>query len=339
MKEINLKKGKLESLLNSEENIDLTLSYSRLSDFDRNGPRALIEKTILENQGVKMGSLIDDLLFSPEEFKTKYYISKYNEPTTTLGTLAKIILENYRELPTIEEVFSIIEKNSFWKSTKNKELLQKNFDTEEFWGYIQDTFDRGDKMLITENEKLKAYDVMTIILNHEYSKHIFDPNKEHLYQHKFITKIRQFNYRGILDVISIDHENKTITFTDLKTGAGSANEFLSSFIKYRYYLQAGVYCSAFRDICIKLNLEGYALNPFEFLYIGLKEQIPVRYVVTNKWINASLNGFKTSSGYEYKGIYELTDDVYFHWKNKIFDLPRNIYENKGVSNIEDNFIS
>jgi len=57
-----LKENNLNTILNNDEKIDLTLSYSRLSDFDRNGPQALIRKSDIDNQGIKHGSIVNDLL-------------------------------------------------------------------------------------------------------------------------------------------------------------------------------------------------------------------------------------------------------------------------------------
>jgi len=330
---------KLENLLSDVENIDLTLSYSRVSDFDRNGPKALLEKSRLDNQGVKMGSIIDDMLFSPDDFKTRYYISEFNEPTATLGTLAEIIIKNYEEIPDVPEILNIISRSGLWKSVKNQDLLIKNFNTPEFWGYLTDIFNSRNKILITNEEKSKAEEITTVLVNHPFSKHIFSADLEHIYQHKFETQIGQFKFRGIIDIVSIDHKKKKVYFIDLKTGAGSANEFTSSFVKFRYYLQEAVYQLAFEQVCKDLELTGYEQAPFEFLYIGLKERIPVRFVITQKWHDSALNGFKTTSGYEYKGLYQLVDEIYFHWRNKVYDLPKNIYDGNGIIEIEDNFIN
>ncbi len=333
------KEDKLELLL-SEDNteFDLILSYSKLSDFDRNGPKVLLNRTFPKNKGINMGSLIDDLLFSDETFKSKYLISSFSEPSSTLGVLCKIILQNYTEIPSLEEVFNIIERSELWKSTKKRELLQSNFDHKDFWGYLQEQYDLQDKTIITLSDKLLADEIVSILKDHEYSKHLFNSEMEHIYQYPFKYKYGDFILRGIMDILSIDHKNKIVYFKDLKTGAGVSSEFLTSYIKYRYYLQEAVYCLAFKEVCEEFKLEGYALAPFEFIYISLKEKLPIRYRVTDKWHNCALKGFKTSGGYHYKGIFELLDDIRFHWTNKVYDLPRHVYEQKGVVNLQDNFI-
>jgi len=333
------KESKFAQILNNKENVDLSLSYSRVSDYDRNGPKALLSKTHKDSQALKKGSVVDDLLFSKDSFDKNYYVSDFNEPTATLGILCKIILDNYTSLPKSEEVLEIVKRNGLWKSVKKEETLIANYNTDEFWGYLNDKYNCGNRVVVTSSEKLNADEIVSILLTHEYSKSIFNAKMEHIYQYPFKIKIKQFTFRGILDILSIDHKNKMIYFKDLKTGAGLSSEFTSSYIKWRYYLQEAVYCLAFEKIRKELGLENYTLAPFEFLYISLKEKIPVSFIVSEKWHNAALNGFVTSGGYRYKGLYELIDEIYFHWKNKIYDIPKEVYENKGSVTLKDDFIN
>lgn len=333
-------KTTLNDILLNDEIVDLTLSYSRLSDFDRNGASALLDKTNKESVALKTGTLIDDLLFtSTEEFNNKYYISNYEEPSAMLGSLCKIIISNYTEIPNKEEILKIITLNNFWSNIKKEDLLISKFDNDEFWGYLKEKMLILDKVIISNEDYNKAVKLKEIILTHPFSKNIFNNELEHIYQYSFTTKIKYFLFRGIIDIISIDHKNKIVYFKDFKTGAGNSSEFASSFLKYRYYLQEAVYTLAFEEVCKKLNLEGYTLGNFEFIYISLKEQIPVSYIVTPKLHNCALNGFKTTSGYKYKGLYELIEEVYFHWKNKVYDLPMDIYLKNGLINLDDSFVN
>ena len=90
MKEIT-KENKLEQLLNNEEIIDLKLSYSRISDFDRNGPKALIRPSNPDGEGLRFGSYVDDLLVDKVTnnnlCKELYVVYDDNKPTATLGVL------------------------------------------------------------------------------------------------------------------------------------------------------------------------------------------------------------------------------------------------------------
>lgn len=316
-----------------QDNLELQLSYSRISDFDRNGPKALVEKTSVDNEGTKIGSLVDDLIFDKDNFNNKYHVTDTTEPTATLGALTSIILKEFTEIPSKEEVLKIIGDNGFWSSTKKEETMIKNFDKPEFWDYLSDKFNAGEKAVVTLDRKVLADEIVSKLLTHPHSKDIFESENEMLTQLKFTIPYRGVKLRGIMDMVIIDHENKTIKGIDLKTGAGSATDFRSSFIKWRYYLQAAVYTIALTLLKEDESFSKYAdyqVLPFEFLYIGVGEKLPVTYVIDEFWVEAGLEGFKSSTGYEYKGLNQLIDEITFHWVNKIFDVSKEVYDNSGV---------
>ncbi len=334
-----IKEKTLDDVLSSQDNTDIYLSYSRVSDFDRNGPKALLPKPREESDALKMGALVDDLLFDKDKFNKIYHISDFNEPAASLGVLCKIILQNFTQLPSLEVITNLVEINELWSSIKKPELKLAKYNNSEFWGYLKDKFESINKIVVTKEELQKAEETVEVLKTHKFSKELFNPEFDHIYQYSFKIKIKQFYFRGILDIITIDHKNKIVYFKDLKTGGGPSSEFPTSFIKWRYYLQEAVYTLAFEEICKTLELKDYTLAPFEFIYIGLKELLPVSYIVTPRWHESALKGFKTSNNYKYKGLYELIDEIYFHWKHQIYDLPMNIYKNNGRIELDDKFIT
>jgi hypothetical protein len=333
--------SKLNQLLDNNEEIDLTLSYSKLSDFDRNGPISLIRRKEIDTAGVKHGSLTDDLLVDSMTgstlFEEGYYRFDGEKPSATLGELCDVICKNYIEKPDVETILEIIKLNEFWSRTKDPDKIKANFDNKDFWSYIDAMYEKGDKNIVTTQEYNDAIEAVSILKTHDYSKDILINNFENIYQYRFSFDHKGFKMRGILDLITIDHDSKTVTFTDLKTGKGSAAEFEDSFIKWRYYFQAGIYIRAFEYIMQELGLAGYTLNKFQFLYISKTEKIPFVYVVTDKWIKASFDGFKIGR-YRFKGIDELIDNIYWCWKNKEYIVPQYIVENNGIINLKDDFI-
>ena len=336
------KESNLEKLLNDEENIDLTLSYSRISDFDRNGPQALIRKRDIDNDGIKHGSLVDDLLTDTltgsSLYKEKYYLYDGNKPTATLGNICDIILKNYNKIPDLNTVLKIVKNNAFWSSTKDDEKLINNFNTPEFWEYLKTMFETVNKKVITTNENIAAKEAVDILLNHEYSKHLYTNDLRNYYQLSFEIEYKKFKIKGILDRLSIDDENKIVYMDDLKTGAGKGETFLKSFIDYRYYFQGAIYRMAFNYFCEKFKLKDYTLAPFKFIYIGKTEKIPFIFTFTDKWNDAAIKGFKTKSGYRFVGLDENLDKIYFHWKNNKYDFSEEIYLNNGCLNLNDEFI-
>lgn len=333
------KLNNLTQILSNEEIIDLTLSYSKLSDFDRNGSISLVRNTFRDNDGVKFGSLVDDLLFQDNKyFKKTYYIFDGEKPTGTLGILCDIILKNYVQIPTKEIVLEIVKLNKLWASTKDEKLLTNNFDKDNFWQYLRCKFEVNDRVIITNLEYEEAIEIVDILKNHKYSRKVLFNKLDKYYQFKFEFEYKKFKVRGILDIINIDHENKKVYFIDLKTGKNPAIEFPDSFIKWRYYFQGAIYKLAFDSICKQLKLKDYTLEPFQFLYISKSDKIPLIYEMTDKWFNAAVKGFKINN-YKFKGINELCDEIYWCWKNKEYDIPKYIVESDGKVEINDNFIS
>lgn len=124
---------------------------------------------------------------------------------------------------------------------------------------------------------------------------------------------------------------------DIKTGEPKSEKFIESVLKYRYYLQALIYSLAFPHICEKLGLKNYILAPFRFIYLSKTEQHPIIYVFTEKWLKASLDGFNIGS-YKYRGLTQLLDEIYFHWKNKTYDLSKKTIESNGILELNDNLL-
>lgn len=339
---MKMKEESLNQLLESNNKVDLTLSYSKLSDFDRNGAMSLIRKNSVEGAAVKHGSLVDDLLVDNMKGSTlceeKYYKFDGNKPSATLGSLCDIILANYLTIPNeLQTIVDIIKLNNFWGNIKNEATLIEKFNNEEFWNYIKAMYEVGDKILITSEEYMDAIEMVSILKTHKYSKDVIINEFENIYQYKFEIEFKGFLIRGILDLISIDHKNKIVYFTDLKTGKDPAIEFENSFIKWRYYFQGAIYTLASEQIIRSLGIRDYKLEKFQFLYISKSDKTPLLYKMTDKWISAAMNGFNINR-YVYKGINELIDEIRWCWENKEYIVPKYIVENNGVVDIKDNFI-
>lgn len=337
-----LKENNLNTILNNDEKIDLTLSYSRLSDFDRNGPQALIRKSDIDNQGIKHGSIVNDLLVEKLTgeplFSNRYYVYDENKPSATLGNLCDIILSNYDKLPKLEVILKIVKNNGFWSNITKEETLITKFNTDEFWGYLKVMFETKEKTVITFNEQIAAKNTVNTLLSHEYSKDIFYNDFENYHELPFQIEYNNFVFKGILDIFSIDHKNKKVYMIDLKTGAGKSDVFLKSFIDYRYYYQGAIYRMAFDYFCDKFGLVDYTLENFKFLFIGKSENIPIIFEFTEKWNQAAIKGFKTKSGYFYTGIDENLEKIYYHWKHNRYDFSKDVYEKNGCLTLNDNFI-
>lgn len=323
----------------SDSSVYRKLSYSRISDFDRNGPKVLEVRSSLETKGMSLGKLVDDLLLPTDNFvfEDNYEVSDVKSPTATSGRLCSIILDNFTEKPSNKEIFNICRENNFWAKSLD-DTLMANIEKEEIQSYLDFKFSTINKSLVDSETYYKATDLKNRLLTHEHSKYVFDKSFNSINQYKFEFEYNGIVLRGAIDRVLIDHENKTVEFIDLKTGAGTLSEFYRSYLRYRYDLQALIYTLSFDKFCVDNKLEGYELIPFKFMYIGVGEMIPLIYETTDKWLEASLKGFKVGS-YTYRGLIELTDEIKWHFDNNLFDLSRDIYESNGLVKLDDGFIN
>lgn len=336
-----MRENKLKNLLEDEEIVDLSLSYSKISDFDRNGPISLIRKRDVDNDGIKHGSLVDILLTdkvtNSNNFEKEYVVYDDVKPSATLGKLCDIILDNYLEVPTQNKVLEIIETNKLWTNIKNPEVLDKNYNIPEFWEYLKIKFETKNKKVVTNEEFKKAKENVEILLTHPFTESLFNNKLENYYQFDISFQYKNFIFRGILDKLTIDHKKKIVYMEDIKTGEPKSEKFIESVLKYRYYLQALIYSLAFPHICEKLGLKNYTLAPFKFIYLSKTEKNPIIYNFTEKWLKASLNGFYIGN-YKYRGLNELLDEIYFHWKYKEYDLSKKVIESNGILELNDNLL-
>lgn len=332
----------MEELFGSNDVMEKSLSYSRISDFDRNGCRALTERTFVGGDGVKIGGLTDDLITDyvtkSNILKENYFIFNGDKPTAMLGKLADIILDNYKKIPSKKEILKIINDNNFWTNIKNPDILISKIYDSDLLSYLNAMYISKEKTLITTKELMLAEELRDTIIMHNNTKFLFDNKFELVVQKKFEFIYKNFKLRGILDFILIDHKKKEVEFIDLKTGKNSLLDFKTSYIKWRYYLQECIYKKAFEQIMIDLNLKGYSLKTFKFLYIGRYEKIPFLFEIPSKWSEAALKGFTTMQGFTYRGLDELLEEIRWHLTNRIFDLPREIYESNGAMILDDSFI-
>jgi len=327
----------LDELYGSNEEVDIYLSYSRVADFVKNGPKALISRHDKGGEGMKVGSITDDWLYNRENFDKLYIVFDGVKPTATLGTLTDIIIQNYTEIPSKKEILNIIKKNEFWKRSKDDTKLA-NFDTPEFWKYLKLQFLATDKVIITSEQFELGKTLSEVLVTHKHSKELFSDKYERLDQFKFNITYQNVKFRGIIDMILLDHKNKTIRAVDLKTGVPRAEEFMSNFLKFKYYFQEAVYMLALDSILKELGLDEYQILSFQFLYIGRNEQVPIVFNITDKWHNAAITGFKTKSGYYFPGLEETVELIKWHFKCNEFVFSKDIRENNGNINLNDDFL-
>jgi hypothetical protein len=123
--------------------------------------------------------------------------------------------------------------------------------------------------------------------------------------------------KALLDVVVIDHNKETVEIYDLKTTSDSSSRFRSSYMKWKYYLQASYYYYGMKSI------SKYTVKGFKFITVSTIFNEPaVMWECSNEDLMIGANGIERPySNERVKGWRELVNEYFWHENNNRWDLP------------------
>lgn len=226
------------------------LSYSKLSQFFKNGPKALISNEKIDTLALRFGSAVDCIMTSPEEFDDRFYVADIDRFSDAIRKIVEDIygfVENVKEnddsLDSLDDLILLNSLDKFeyqtnWKpETRIKKLIELGSD------YFTVLKYSTGKIVISPQEFQEAQQCVSALKTSQYSYKIFEVNEDQelLYQLKFKSKLNDINVRIMTDICRVDHSNKTIQIIDLKTSGKEESLFEESFLSWNYMIQASLY--------------------------------------------------------------------------------------------------
>lgn len=313
---------------------DNALSYSKLSQFFKHGPKALISNEKIDTPALRSGSLVDCLLTAPEEFDDRFYVADIDKFSDTIRKIVEWTanstevqresLSDFGEmlLVTLDE----FEYQTNWKpETRIKKLIELGSDY-----YTVLKYSTG-KIVISPQEFSEAQRCCQTLRTHPFTYKIFDCNEDEeiFYQLKFKSKFFEDSIRCMFDIIKVNHDKKTIEPIDLKTTGHGEEDFEKSFMDFNYWIQSGMYSYILREVTLMdENYINYTILPFKFLVINKNNLSPLIWVVENQTdIELKILDEKKISWKK------LLMDANFHLNYGKFDYSRKSYENNGCNPI------
>lgn len=334
-------------------------NYSKLKDFTSNKISYYYKHELNQrddssiNSAMVIGSIVDCLLFQPEEFGNKYNIAHFPKP---IGQMGEFLDELWSKTKNF-----IDEKGVITESLKNRleftwDVFKKKY-PDKFKGkdlnFIIENFSKTDKngaspqeyyiellsgfnkITIEQKDYDKAEKIIETLKQGKYSSFLFkeSPGIENLYQIGVVGDLNGFEVKGLYDIIRIDHNKKTIKGIDLKTTWQSDN-FVYSFKKLSYYLQASIYHYLLNVFKKDMGYDDYTIDDtFSFLICDSSMQfLPHFQSVSKDTLDKGLNGFVDSYNIKYKGVIEIIQEIEFCKKNTFYDSI-DLDTNKGFLNI------
>ena len=315
----------------AEYRLDPALSYSKLSQFFKNGAKALISNEKVDTQSLRFGSLVDCLLTAPEEFDDRFYVADIDRFSDTFRAMTETIYNNHPDLESISETPNLLEYIGDWQprwgeKAKIDAVVKGCSDY-----YTVLKYSTG-KIVVSPQEFSEAQSCVMTLKTHPFSYQIFECNKDEeiFYQLKFKSKFFEDPIRCMFDIIKVNHKNKTIEPIDLKTTGHGEEDFEKSFIDWNYWIQSGMYSYILREVTLlDENYINYTILPFKFLVINKNNLSPLIWVIENQTdIELKILEEKKTSWKK------LLMDANFHIHYGKFDYSRKSYENNGINPIQ-----
>jgi hypothetical protein len=352
------------------------LSYSALKTFDDNRIKFYkkfilgeqVEEDPLSNDMLN-GSLVDCMLFTPQDFDKKFVIATVDKPVGQMGELCDVLIyitTKYSEKVNFEDEFSDIvvyaEFSKIFEEALDKMWAQGKFKGKDL-SKVLDLFNADATAEQFYEEGRSAIGKVLASINQvNYAQKLADDALNCQYEAGEILRARSHGnievinqlpilcdfgilslehphsvpFKALLDKIIIDHENRLIKKYDLKV-TWEAEGFDYNFLKMKYYLQLGSYDVAFRHWVVneRPDLVGYHVEPLAFIALDSKGvSIPLVYETNEDWSFKAISGFKTTTGRRYKGVMELITEIQHHLETGNWLISKQNHIDYGITQIK-----
>lgn len=325
------------------------ISFSKLSKL-ADGPQAY--KVSLEEKesspGLTFGSVVDILLTRPDSFDTEFYVITGNKPSSDM--MIKFC-EIYAETDDLQQAYVA----SGFKISLNAVLSK--FQTEGKSYYDSLVLGKGKKMIDAET-LFAGNQAVNALKTNPFTRKYFSPEEgiEILYQVPIIWKSNigklpydiynaesiEVTFKGIIDIVRIDHNKKTIEIVDIKTGSEG---FRKAFWKYKLYLQGSMYYYGMIEFVRKNDfIKDYLIDETKFLYVDSNLYYPpVIYKMNRSDIFHGKDGYYPKVygpgddkiyKLKIKGYERLAAELDWHIRNDKWDYSYDVYNSNGEIEID-----
>ena len=321
---------------------DPALSYSVLSKYEREGFEHL-DKLFesFESPSLTFGSAVDCLITDGEEaFAERFFISDIPSMKPSVEPIVKEIYEKFHNSYTNindildSEIMPIIAEYKYqpnWKNETRCKVIKQ-----EGYKYYQTMFMAGDKTILSQDMYNKVFACVRALKDSPQTGIYFCPNDpfsdvERFYQLKFKGTLEGIDYRCMMDLAIVDHENKVIIPCDLKTSAHREYDFPKSFLQWRYDIQARLYSRLLKHTIEKDEyFKDFKVEDYRFIVVNnIDNPTPL---VWKFGCTHALGGLKIS-GKKLRDPQNIGGELTYYLKEKP-SVPMDIHL-KGTNSIEE----
>ncbi len=219
-----------------------------------------------------IGDAVDCQLTRPiKEFNNKFHVSNIqNKPSDTIKSIINQVYDHVkeihgREILTIDRypnaILDSCNDHEYQSRWNDQTRINKVVEAYEYWEDLKSA--EGKTVLSSEENDLISQIVMSIRTSPNTSKY-FQTSKdvEVLYQLAIYFPCQGVDCKALLDMVVINHKEKTIQPIDIKTMGDQSIYFPKSLRQRRYDIQAAFYTEALKS---KKVYDTYEILPFKFI--------------------------------------------------------------------------
>ena len=302
-----------------------------------------------DNIAITMGKLVECLLWQPERFDDIFYMSSC--ASTPSGLMLAFVEALYRATRDTTDEKGVL--------TKNFEELSKIAYNEsgfkiKYEAVLGKFLDSDAQIYYTELVKVRSNGLLVVTLEDTTNaERIVEELKVNFVTKDILTRVNSKRYtilpqyqiegfpiddhlmKAMIDLVSIDHQSRTIQVDDLKC-TWSVEGFYSDYYLYRRaYLQGYVYWKAVSSLTIDPKGEyfGYKALPPRFIVCdSINYFNPLIYTMSYDDLKDAYEGFEYK-GYKYPGVRDIIINLKWAIDNNIWAMSRENYINNGVVDI------
>ena len=292
------------------------------------------------------GSVVDMMLTeSKEDFDKKYAVIP--DDTGVTEVISRIIKGVYDQISEIvpetdledysEEILQHCDYEQYQSRWKDETRINKII--EQGSKYFNILKQSGTRSIITETEYAKAVNCVMALRSDKYTskycqKKSSNPNIEIINKHVVVFKYKDLEFKGELDRVIINHEEKTILPIDFKTTSKSVLNFESSFWHFRYDFQAAVYTLGLSldksERLQKYYADGYSFKPMLYIVVEtFLNNSPMVFEIGKSAINVGLYGNMDKSPKikeNLEGFNQAIKRFKYATENDAWNYPMEYYE-------------
>lgn len=331
-------------------------SYSSIKEFIKNR-NTYYKKYILKeytedkpNFDMVMGSLIDNLIFTPLEYDEHFAVTSVQEPKPQMLDFCNILyrktLEYTREGIVTKDMQDLLMDTyleAAWNGETAIRFKGKTFEKviemfqKDGEAYYEELRKNTGKEVISLGMLANAEKAVDLIKNNFVTYELFTKREGvDVYQQEPI----EFEYRGIKlkclpDHFEVHHNEKIIKPYDLKC-TWQVEEFAYNYIKNRYDIQNGLYNEGIRQWA-KSKYPDYIIEPMRFITVDATGVTnPLIHETTYEDMENAFTGYEIN-GKRYIGINEAIDGIKWANDTSNWSMSKEAFEQKGIMKLNINY--